>query len=104
MRNRKDELHFSSKELAELNISRLFPLFRLCHVHSPTPPLADDKQRGYVFDGTCNGDGTGGTGQCIQDILATLTMTINVVVVEVPATATVTTSGARRGGRMRRYL
>jgi len=63
-----------------------------------------DSSRGKVFDGTCNGDGTGGTGQCIQDILATLTMTVNVVVVEVPATATVTVSGARRGGRVRRYL
>lgn len=34
------------------------------------------KERGYLFDGTCNGDGTGGRGQSISEILRTLTITI----------------------------
>jgi len=55
---------------------------------------ADDKERGYEFDGTCHGDGTGGEGQQIGDIMATLTVTV--VVVEY-------SSGAERGTRVRRY-
>lgn len=34
------------------------------------------KERGHIFDGTCNGDGTGGRGQCISEILRTLTITL----------------------------
>lgn len=54
----------------------------------------DDKERGYEFDGTCHGDGTGGEGQQIGDIMATLTVTV--VVVEY-------SSGTDRGTRVRSY-
>lgn len=37
---------------------------------------AAGKGRGHLFDGTCNGDGTGGRGQSISEILRTLTITI----------------------------
>lgn len=56
--------------------------------------FVDNQARGTIFDGTCDGDGSGGTGQGIDEIMATLTLTVVVV----------QSSASERGTRVRKYL
>lgn len=55
----------------------------------------DGKLRGSIFDGTCHGDGSGGRGQTVPEIMATLTITVTIVEI----------SGSGHDcSRVRRYL